>query len=166
MGRVSEIFFAHLTLCLCLTTPFSAVATTDNMASTSTDALTTALEFAKTERFDSAFSLLNKVETAKQSSYQYRFTKARILTWAQRYDEAAGEYDLLIQAYPNNPDVRVSVGYLELFRGNLHKAETYFNAVIDLHPDYEDAHVGLERTQAVYLNMAEANSPEPPKSPS
>ena len=51
-----------------------------------------------------------------------------------------------MREFPNNPDVMVSYGYLEYFRGNLTNAETYFNKVLATNPTYLDAYDGLQRT--------------------
>jgi len=111
-----------------------------------------ALEIAKSGRFATAFDILNSVDSEQKQDYQYRFTKARILTWQQSYQKAEAEYIFLSQTYPNNPDVKVSYGFLELFRGNLDKAEAQFDSVLISFPNYTDASEGLERTKAALNN--------------
>lgn len=109
---------------------------------------TQALDAAKDKRFQRAYTLLDNLDGEQKHSFEYHFTKARILTWQQSYPAAEIEYRYLLQTFPNNPDVKVSYGFLELFRGNFEIAETQFNSVLNLFPNYKDAREGIERTQA------------------
>lgn len=108
--------------------------------------VSTALDLAKNKQFDQALRMLSFVPPAKQNTYEFRFAQARILSWSGRYQSAAHTYRGLLSEYPNNPDVLVSAGYLELFHGNLNIAEQHFGKVVRSHPDYVDAHRGLQRT--------------------
>jgi len=101
------------------------------------------------KRFGAALTELETFNDADKQTYQYRFLKARILTWSGDYSLAGSEFDVLNAEFPNNPDVLVSYGYLEFFRGNLSKAETHFNEVLAKHPTYLDAYDGLQRTYAL-----------------
>lgn len=132
--------------------PFSAsltsVAYGKEISSSDEEAISLALTLAKAERFDTALDRLSKLNIHTENSYEVRFAKARILTWAQRYPEAELHYNYLMTHYPSHPDIQVSYGYLNLFRGDLDSAEAHFISVIEQHPDYDDAHRGLERTKA------------------
>jgi len=105
-----------------------------------------ALIMAKQKRYGDALKIIQAQSPTYQNSYQLRFTTARILTWAKDYDNARALYETLMRDYPNNSDVLVSYGYLQLFTGNLDKAELTFKDVIDQQPTYLDAHNGLQRT--------------------
>ena len=88
---------------------------------------------------------LDEASPEDQRTYEYRFLKARILTWSGHYDRASETFQTLLAEFPNNYDVMVSYGYLEFFRGNLGSAESYFNDVIAVSPAYLDAYEGLRR---------------------
>lgn len=118
-------------------------------------AVENALQQSKVQDFDTALYFLETVSERDKQSYNYRLTKARILTWSGRHSEAEGEYVGLLQEYPGNPDVMVSYGYLQFFRGNLQSAESYFNQVLAVHPTYLDAYDGLQRTYDLRKNSKE-----------
>ena len=105
-----------------------------------------ALNHAKVQDFNAAIQVLEGVSEAEKSRYDYRFTRARILTWSGQHSRAEASYVGLLQDYPGNPDVMVSYGYLQFFRGNLKGAESYFEQVLESHPTYLDAYEGLQRT--------------------
>lgn len=129
-------------------------------------AIESALQRANVQDFDGALSLLNKVSSRDQSSYNYRFTKARIYTWSGRHSDAENVYTRLLSEYPTNPDIKVSYGYLQFFKGNLQTAESYFNNVLAEHPTYLDAYEGLQRVydlrrstkEVPYANLNDAVS--------
>lgn len=104
-----------------------------------------ALVSAKAERFETALASLAEIEASSGQSYQFKFAKARVLTWAQRYADAQLYYDWLLLNYPTDPDIQVSYGYFEFFKGNLTGAKAEFQAVLERYPDYEDAETGLKR---------------------
>ncbi|WP_026942871.1 tetratricopeptide repeat protein [Hellea balneolensis] len=112
------------------------------------DVVASALELAKTRHYAAALSRLESADPAIKTQYEFRFTKARILTWAKLYDHAEREFKVLAYLYPDNADIRVSYGYLELFRGNLDQAEWHFDGVLKLYPTYKDAQAGLVRVRA------------------
>ncbi len=154
MGRCGEIRSVTAGLILSLMSCLSSAAHAEDTASSEDLEIRAALNLAKSERFDTALDTLSKLNTNVQNSYACRFAKARILTWAQRYQDAEIEYEYLMARYPDNPDVKVSYGYLDLFRGNFDDAEVHFTAVIERHPEYEDAHRGLRRASLSRRNMS------------
>lgn len=114
-----------------------------------------ALELAGAKKFEQALSLLSQQDTGTQSEYEHRFLKARILSWAGKYDEAEIEVNSLLTAYPGNPDVQLTAGNLQYYQGNLSAAEQYYQTVLEKFPSYDDARTGLEnvrRAQAAALN--------------
>jgi tetratricopeptide (TPR) repeat protein len=56
---------------------------------------------------------------------EVRLALARLLTRANRYDEAKVEFRRLIQDFPGNPDVSMALGLLALQTNDLTAAETY-----------------------------------------
>ncbi len=110
-------------------------------------AVSEAMNFAGNQDFDSALQLLALQSAETQSTYDVRFTRARILSWDKQYDEAAREFDRLMLDYPGNPDIQNAYGYLEYYRGNYDRADNLFNKVLAAYPGYEDARTGLKRTQ-------------------
>ncbi len=148
----------------------SAVLMTVSPASAQTidleQSIESALQYAKVQDFDAALSALSSVSADDKTRYTHRFTKARILTWSGRHSEAEGVYSGLLTEYPSNPDVKVSYGYLQFFKGNLQTAESYFNNVLTEHPTYLDAYEGLQRVydlrrsskEVPYANLSDAVS--------
>lgn len=110
-------------------------------------AVTEAFSYTDIQRFDDALAILSRVSEADQQHVQYGLTRARILTWSQKFPAAEVEFQRLMDVYPNNPDIMVSYGYLQLFDGKPATAEQYFSVVLRDHPDYMDAFDGLQRAQ-------------------
>lgn len=114
-----------------------------------------ALALAGQKQFEQALALLSQQDAAAQSGYEHRFLRARILSWAGKYDEAENELNALMSAYPDNPDLQLAAGNLQYYQGNSRAAETYYQTVLDAYPDYEDARTGLEnvrRAQAAAID--------------
>lgn len=108
--------------------------------------VSSAMHLAQTKNFSEALHVLDQMSATEHHTYDYRFAKARILTWSGYYDQAAPLYDGLMAEFPHDADITVSVGYMHLFAGDLDKAETHFQDVIEHHPSYGDARMGLQRT--------------------
>ncbi len=138
MGKLSKISAIVFAASMMLGAPAFAV--------TLDDAIQSALSLSQDKQFGQALRVLGDVEATDKQEFDYRFTRARILTWSGNYDLAEPEYVSLLRDFPNNPDVMVSFGYMEFFRGNLSSAESYFNKVLATHPTYLDAYDGLQRT--------------------
>jgi len=106
-----------------------------------------ALKYSEDQKFNVALAILEQANAADKQNYDYMFAKARILTWARKYGAAETEYQKLLASHPDDPDVMVSYGYMQLFSGNLMSAEAYFTQVLAAHPAYMDAQKGLKRTK-------------------
>ena len=106
-----------------------------------------AVEMALEGYHADALDLLTSLDEDIKSGFEYRYARARILSWSGEY-EASGQAFASLQAdFPDHSDVEVSAGYLELFRGNLDAAEQYFIQVADEFDYYEDAQIGLRRVE-------------------
>ncbi len=103
-----------------------------------------ALELAGEKKFDQALRILSQQDSELQSGYEHRFLKARILSWAEQYEEARIELQSLNQAFPGNPDLQLAMGNLEYYQGNLDAAEANYELVLEKFPGYTDARTGLD----------------------
>jgi len=121
--------------------PYSALANTPEEVSKQ------ALDMAGDQNFDEALSLINTQEPEIRDSYDLRFTRARILAWAQNYNASDLAYKALLRDYPGNPDILNAYGYLDYYRGNYDEADQKFNQVLADYPGYADASSGLQRTK-------------------
>lgn len=66
--------------------------------------------------------------------------KARL---EQRFDDAAGLLTRALALQPQNSDILVQLGFVELARNNLAAAREHFGAALALAPSYTDASFGL-----------------------
>ena len=106
-----------------------------------------AIEMALEGYHTEALDLLTSLEEEVKSGFDYRYARARILSWSGEYDASGQAFASLQADFPDHSDVEVSAGYLELFRGNLDAAEQYFIQVADEFDYYEDAQTGLRRVE-------------------
>lgn len=106
-----------------------------------------ALNLASQKNFTQALDLLSQQSQFEQSQYEHKFLRARILSWAGRYSEAHQELGFLLASNPENPDVRVALGNLHYYQGNLDAAQTEFENVLADYPDYTDAQTGLSNLE-------------------
>ena len=100
-------------------------------------------ELAGQQKFDQALALLSQQDSTIAQGYEHRFLKARILSWNGNYSAARTELNALMAQHPNNPDLQLTMGYLEYYQSNLDAAAVQFERVLANHPDYEDARKGL-----------------------
>lgn len=105
---------------------------------------TQALDLAGQQKFDQALAVLSGQNAELKAGYEHRFLKARILSWAGKYRQAREELDSLMAAYPDNPDLQLTMGNLEYYQGNLNAAEEQYKTVLTKFPNYQDARNGLE----------------------
>ena len=49
--------------------------------------------------------------------------------------------------FPDNADLLLSYGYLQYYQGKSANAEKAFLGVLDIDPDYRDAHDGLKQAR-------------------
>jgi YaiO family outer membrane protein len=106
-----------------------------------------ALELAGQDKFSEALALLSQADTVTQSSYEHRFLKSRILSWAGQYDRAQREINGLMAEFPGNADVELAAGNLAYYQNDLNTAERYYQAVLTKNPNYADASRGLENVR-------------------
>lgn len=127
----------------CSVIAMSVMCLTSNMA-WANSINTQALDFAGQKKFDQALALLSQQDAKLQSAYEHRFLKSRILSWAGKYGEARTELEALMDEYPGNADLELTLGNLEYYQGNLKAAEKRYKNVLAIAPDYQDARNGLE----------------------
>ncbi len=111
------------------------------------NAVQSAFTYSETQRFNDALRVLNQVSEPDREHYLYDLTRARILTWSQNFTAAELVFEDLLAENPENPDILVPYGYLQLFDGNLQRAEQIFGRVVLQYPNYQDAYAGLVRAQ-------------------
>ena len=102
-----------------------------------------ALELASQQNYQQALTLLSQQSASVQSSYEHRFLKGRIQSWAGQYSAAQVELDSLISEFPGNPDVQLALGNLAFYQSDFAAAERNYQAVLDKYPNYQDARNGL-----------------------
>jgi len=102
-----------------------------------------ALELASQQNYQQALTLLSQQSVSVQSSYEHRFLKGRIQSWAGQYSAAQVELDSLISEFPGNPDVQLALGNLAFYQSDFAAAERNYQAVLDKYPNYQDARNGL-----------------------
>ena len=107
-----------------------------------------ALDLASNQNFSQALALLSAQSPLEQSTYEHRFLKARILSWAGQYPEARRELSVLMKEHPGNSDLHLTLGNLEFYQGNLDAAQAQYEIVLALTPDYADAQTGLENVES------------------
>jgi len=106
-----------------------------------------AMDLAAENKFDQALSVLAAEPVNIQQSYDHRFLKARILSWAGDYQNAENEFETLNRDFPNNADVILAMGNVEYYQGNLKPAEAHYLRVLELAPGYTDARTALENVR-------------------
>lgn len=109
------------------------------------------LELAEEKKFEQALALLSQESSELRTGYDHRFLKARVLSWNGQYAEARAELHALIAEYSDNPDLRLVMGNLEYYEGDLSAAEKNYQAVLNKFPGYQDARKGLENVRKVKL---------------
>ena len=129
--------------------PEAAISQTFDQSETETKEMKEAILLGQNRQFDQAFAILYATPINDRDSFSYIFTRARLLCWSGKFEEADSLYQSLLAKNPNHPDVLVSQGYLELFRGEPYKATAHFERVVDLYPSYVDAQTGVIRAQAL-----------------
>ena len=89
--------------------------------------------------------LQDELAKRKNNDFNLRLAYARLLYSAQRFDDARRQFELLVVAAPNNPDVLYWLGNLYLQANRLDDAEKYFKHLVDLDDRYENAKYLLGR---------------------
>jgi len=114
---------------------------------TSGSSLEQAMKLAENEQYQQALEQLDRLTPPLQTSYEARFARARILSWAKRHNDADEVYRSLIRDFPSDPDVLLGHAYLAYYQGEFEQAEMRFASVVRNYPDYHDASSGLERAR-------------------
>ena len=98
------------------------------------------------DRTNDAIDWLQKeLVKRKNNDFNLRLAYARLLYSAQRFDDARRQFEILVVAAPNNPDVLYWLGNLYLQANRLEDAEKYFKHLVDLDDRYENAKYLLGR---------------------
>lgn len=134
--------------------PEAAISQTFDQSETETQEMKQAILLGQNRQFDQAFAILYATPINDRDSFAYIFTRARLLCWSGQFEEADSLYQSLLVKNPAHPDVLVSQGYLELFRGEPLKATARFEQVVGLYPGYADAQTGVIRAQALISDNA------------
>jgi len=114
------------------------------LPTTDTDVrLTQAKDMATHQQFDEALKILNGVRPSERNDYAVKHVEALILSWAGKHSAAEKEFFVLRNQYPDNPELLVSYGYLQLYQNKNSYAEDIFAQVLKKNPDYQDARNGL-----------------------
>ena len=74
-----------------------------------------------------------------ENDFNLRLAYARLLYREQRFDAARRQFEILVVAAPNNPDVLYLLGNLYLQANRLDDAELYFTRLVDLDNRYNNA---------------------------
>ena len=127
--------------------PFGATAQSGQSAKTPEARLAQVMGMAEEGRFETALFIMDYFPEEEKSSYEYAFTRARILSWYGDYGAADALYRKLRAAHPEDQDILVGSGFLEFYQGNLEQSEFYFQQVVDMNPLYTDAYNALRRVQ-------------------
>lgn len=117
-----------------------------------------ALNLASQKKFAESLKLLSNQTQVEKSQYDHRFLKARILSWSGSYKAARLELDLLLSQYPNNADLLLALANLEYYENNLEAAQTVYEEVLILSPNYLEAQKGLENVNKAQLIYNESNN--------
>ena len=107
------------------------------------------MDMAEQGRFETALFIMDYFPDEEKSTYEYAFTRARILSWSGDYVGADSLYRELRAAHPEDQDILVGSGFLEFYQGNLEQSEYYFQKVVDVNPLYTDAYNALKRIQNI-----------------
>ncbi len=111
------------------------------------DAQTEALNFAQQQNYDAALAVLDSAEPQEEEALSRALLKARLLSWAERYDDAHALLSELKVEHPNVADIDVTFGNLFYYQGQLEPAEQHFALALQSAPGNGDALSGSERVQ-------------------
>ena len=106
-----------------------------------------ALKFAEAQKYDAALALLDAAEEDKAEELSRNLLKARLLSWAGRYEEAHDLLKALNSDHPDTADIDVTFGNLFYYQGKLAPAEQSFAKALSLAPDHGDAVAGMGRVE-------------------
>lgn len=138
-------FVAFITVMVIL--PIGVTAQDSRSARTPEARLAQVMSMAEQGRFDTALFIMDHFPEPEKRTYEFAFSRARILSWSGEYRSADALYRQLRAAHPDDQDILVGSGFLEFYQGNLAQSEFYFQKVVDVNPLYTDAYNALRRVQ-------------------
>lgn len=99
------------------------------------------------DRGNDAITWLEKhlKDRGDDNDFNLRLAYARLLTDAQRFDDARRQFEILSVQAPNNTDVLYALGLLYLQANRLDQAETYFKRLSEKTERHDDARYYLGR---------------------
>lgn len=81
--------------------------------------------------------------------------RARMRSWAKRFDLAVADYQSVLDREPNNPQALSGLGWTHAWNRNYDEARTVFEYLAKVEPYYLDARKGL-----AYVELWRGNAPE------
>ncbi len=127
-------------------------ASTNRPVDDTANRLIVAKDLAEQKQFERALIILGNVKPEDAGSYDVRFLRARIMSWAGQHDGAEYIFSGLWQEFPQDADIMVSYGYLKYYKGEHRTAEALFSQVLARYPGYTDAQDGLRRVRLAMQN--------------
>jgi len=98
------------------------------------------------DRTNDAITWLEKeLKNRDSNDFNLRLAYARLLYSLQRYDDARHQFEILVAAAPNNPDVLYGLGNLYLQANRLNDAELYFKRLVNQDTRFNNAKYLLGR---------------------
>ena len=116
-------------------------------AASADEAQTEALNLAQLKKYDAALAVLDGADAQAEEKFSRDLLKARLLSWAGRYQEARTLLSELKSQHPGVADIDATFGNLYFYQGKLEPAEQSFAAALSLAPDHDDAKSGQERVR-------------------
>jgi tetratricopeptide (TPR) repeat protein len=107
--------------------------------------------------YDDAISYYRKVaELAPEKRRDALYASARTLGWARRHNEGLRELQPLIDAHPDDKQIRMLEGQIAGWGGFTGRSARAFRKVIELDPGADDARLGLAKVLAWGGRLAES----------
>jgi tetratricopeptide (TPR) repeat protein len=91
-----------------------------------------------------------------EDDFTLRHAYARLLTDAQRFEDARRQFEMLSVSEPDNTDIMYALGLLYLQSNRLLDAELYFNKLIDINDQFDNAKYYLGRIAEQNQDFEEA----------
>lgn len=130
----------------------------ERLANDSTDAralFRLALIHGWNQDHDRSLALLDRLLDVAPSD-DARLARARVLAWANRFDQARGVYDRLLEEDPDNVRALLGLARLLSWTDRLDSARTVYRRVLELDDGSLEARAGLARTSGYAGEVREA----------
>lgn len=101
-----------------------------------------ALALYSMEKKDEAFALLQSFIDAHAADLNTRLEYARLLAYSRRFPAAMDQYQVVLNADPNNAEAMVGIAKLTSWQNDLPRALELFNRILAMYPALYDAQVG------------------------